>query len=55
MIAFLQYREEPGGPSTYLSISADPLYLTKIGIYTAQTVIGDSFMVSYIIYYEISF
>ena len=44
MIAFLQLRNEAGGPSAYLALSANPLYLANIGIYTAQILIGDSFM-----------
>lgn len=52
MVAFLKERDEPGGPSAYLSITANSLYLGKIGIYTMQTMIGDSFMVCLSSYWQ---
>lgn len=45
MMAFLQGRDKAGGPSAYLSSTSSSLYIAKIAVYTASTMVGDCFMV----------
>lgn len=50
MTAFLQERNKPGGPSAYLNSTSNTLYIAKTAVYTAQTIVGDAYMVPDILY-----
>lgn len=44
--AFITFRDKPGGPILYINALSSSTYLLKSVVYTLQTLVGDSCMVS---------
>ncbi|KAH8111780.1 hypothetical protein DFH11DRAFT_1611931 [Phellopilus nigrolimitatus] len=45
VLAFINERDELGGPDAYFAATSDTLYLFKVGLYTIQTLVGDAFLI----------